>query len=361
MELQPLLDALFTRKGSDLHVRMGTPPVIRVDGKLYQLTTEKLRAEELTGMIESLLTKGQLEKFHHDKEFDLAIGVPGHGRARVNLYFQRGTPAIAIRAIKIDIPSIEELNLPEVLSTIAGMNRGIVLVTGATGSGKSTTLAAMIEYINSHRSLNIITIEDPIEFIFRNKKSIIAQREIHIDTNNFLNALVHSLREDPDVIMVGEIRNPETMKIALQAAETGHLVLTTLHTLNAVETINRIISFFELHEQGQVREMVASTLQAVVSQRLVPRSDQEGRVPVVEVLINTAAVKECLQDVDKMHTIIGLIEDDKQAHGMQTFDQSILQFHQNGIISYEDAKQYASNPNDFELACQGIVSSAGHF
>jgi len=361
MELQELFEIMFRKKGSDLHIRVGSPPVIRVNGKLFQVSKEAIQTEELIAAMQALLSEKQWEEFSREREFDLATSVPGSGRARVNLYFQRGTPAIAVRAIKTEIPSFAELNLPPVLKNIASLNRGIILVTGSTGSGKSTTLASMIEHINHTRSMNIITIEDPIEFVFQNRKSIIAQREIHIDTNNFLNALVHSLREDPDVIMVGEIRNPETMKIALQAAETGHLVLTTLHTLNAVESINRIISFFNLDEQAQVREMVASTLQAVISQRLVPCSDRAGRVPVVEVLINTAAVKECILDVDKMATISELIGDDKQTHGMQTFDQSILSFYKEGVISYSDAVQYASNPNDFELACQGIVGSAGSF
>ena len=361
MEFQSLLDSLFQRAASDLHIRVGSSPVLRINGKLFRLNGDPIQPEEMVSTIRALLSEKQWDEFNRQKEYDMAVGVPGRGRARINLYFQRGTPAIAVRAIKTDIPNFESLNLPQVLENVAGLNRGIVLVTGATGSGKSTTLASIIEHINCNRSLNIIAIEDPIEYIFRNKKSIIAQREVNIDTNSFLNALVHSLREDPDVIMVGEIRNADTMKISLQAAETGHLVLTTLHTLNAVESINRIISFFELHEQGQVREMVASTLQAVISQRLVPRSDQPGRVPVVEVLINTAAVKECLVDADKMNTINELIKDDRQTHGMQTFDQSILSFFQNGVISYDDAVQYASNPNDFELACQGIVSSAGHF
>jgi len=361
MELQPLLETLFIQKGSDLHVRVGSPPVLRVNGRLFQLPGDRIQKDELESVIRCLLSEAQWQEFCQEKEYDLASSVPGHGRARINLYYQRGTPAMAIRAIKTDVPTVEELNLPPVLTEVANLNRGIILVTGATGSGKSTTLASMIEYINLHRSLNIITIEDPVEYIFRNKKSIIAQREIHIDTNSFINALVHSLREDPDVIMVGEIRNSETMKIALQAAETGHLVLTTLHTLNAVESVNRIISFFELHEQAQIRDMVAATLQAVISQRLVPRSDQEGRVPVVEILINTAAVNECLHSAETMGTINGLIADDRQAHGMQTFDQSILSFYRNNIISYEDALEYSSNPNDFELACQGITSSAGHY
>lgn len=359
MDLLPLMETMFVRKGSDLHIRVGSSPVIRVDGKLFQLQSEKITQDQLNAAVKALLTDVQWEKFSKEKEYDLAASVPGHGRARINLFYQRGTMACAIRAIKTTVPTFNELNLPPILEDIASLNRGIVFVTGATGSGKSTTLASTVEYINTNRSLNLITIEDPIEFIFRNKKSIIAQREVHIDTNSFLNALVHSLREDPDVIMVGEIRDPDTMKIALQAAETGHLVLTTLHTLNALETINRIISFFELHQQNQVREMIAGTLQAVISQRLVPRSDQPGRVPVVEVLINTAAVKECILDQDKAKTIMSLIEEDKQTHGMQTFDQSILEYYQQGVISYEDAKEYASNPNDFDLACQGIVSSAG--
>ena len=334
MEIQPLLETLFVQKGSDLHIRVGSPPVLRVNGKLFQLPGDRLQQDQLESVIRKLLSQSQWEEFRREKEFDLATSVPGHGRARINLYFQRGTPAMAIRAIRTEVPGFEELNLPPALKEMANQNRGLILVTGATGSGKSTTLASMIEHINLHRSLNIVTIEDPIEYIFRNKKSIIAQREVHIDTNSFINALVHSLREDPDVIMVGEIRNSETMKIALQAAETGHLVLTTLHTLNAVESINRMISFFELHEQAQIRDMVAATLQAVISQRLVPRSDQEGRVPVVEILINTAAVKECLHNAETMATVNSLIADDRQAHGMQTFDQSILTFYRNNIISY---------------------------
>jgi twitching motility protein PilT len=361
MEIQPLLETLFVQKGSDLHIRVGSPPVLRVNGKLFQLPGDRLQQDQLESVIRKLLSQSQWEEFRREKEFDLATSVPGHGRARINLYYQRGTPAMAIRAIRTEVPGFEELNLPPALKEMANQNRGLILVTGATGSGKSTTLASMIEHINLYRSLNIVTIEDPIEYIFRNKKSIIAQREVHIDTNSFINALVHSLREDPDVIMVGEIRNSETMKIALQAAETGHLVLTTLHTLNAVESINRMISFFELHEQSQIRDMVAATLQAVISQRLVPRSDVEGRVPVVEILINTAAVKECLHNAETMATVNSLIADDRQAHGMQTFDQSILTFYRNNIISYEDALEYSSNPNDFELACQGITSSAGHF
>ena len=254
-----------------------------------------------------------------------------------------------------------ELMLPPVMERIASLKRGIVICTGATGSGKSTTLASMIEYVNSHRSTNILTIEDPVEYLFTNKKSLIAQREVMIDTLTFYSALVHALREDPDIIMVGEIRDPETMKVALQAAETGHLVLTTLHTLNAVEAVNRIISFFPLNEQGQVRSIIAGTIQAIVSQRLVPRADKPGRVPIVEVLMNTATVRECLSEPDKMQLLQGLLEDDRGTHGMQTFDQSILGLLRQGIVSYETAMDSASNPHDLEMAIRGINSSGSRF
>jgi len=356
-EFQGFLELLFARKASDLHLRTAAPPVLRINGELFAPQAERLTAQKIEGFVREILDASQWETFLREKEYDLALAVPGYGRARVNLYFQKGTPAIALRAIKTQIPSFEELNLPPIMEKIAELRRGLVLLTGATGSGKSTTLAAVIERINATRSTNILCIEDPIEYMFFNKKSLIAQREVLIDTLSFYAALKHALREDPDVIMVGEIRDPDTMRTALQAAETGHLVLTTLHTLNAVEAINRSISFFPLHEQLQVRTMLAGTLQAIISQRLVPRCDKPGRVPVVEVLVNTAAIRECLPDPEKMSLVGGLVEDDHGVHGMQSFDQSILKLYRKGMISIETAMETATNPNDMELAMRGIQTS----
>ncbi len=358
MELKGLLELLFTKKASDLHMRVGSVPVLRIDGNLFGTRPEPVTEREMNALLDETLTTGQLDRFMREKELDLALTVPGHGRVRVNVYFQKGTPALALRAIKTAIPSFKELGLPPAIEKMCGSKRGIILLTGATGSGKSTTMAAMVEHINQTRSVNILTIEDPIEYVFSNKKSLIAQREVMIDTDSFLAALTHALREDPDIIMVGEIRDQTTMKIALQAAETGHLVLTSLHTLNAVEAVNRIISFFPLNEQAQVRTMLAGSLQAVISQRLVSKKESKGRVPLVEIMINTAAVRECLAQQDKMHVIHGLIEDDKGTYGMQSFDQSILGLFNQGIISYETAIENANNPNDLEMAVRGIKSSA---
>ena len=352
-----LLELLFIRKASDLHIRVGVPPVLRIDGELYATQEAKLTSQEIEKFLQDILSEQQFQNFIREKEFDFALTVPGHGRVRANLYFQKGTPAAALRSIKTQIPTFDELHLPEVLKKICDYRRGFVLLTGATGSGKSTTMAAIIDRINSTRSANILCIEDPIEYLFSNKKSLIAQREVKIDTMHFFTALTHALREDPDVIMVGEIRDPDTMIMALQAAETGHLVLSTLHTLNALEAVNRLISFFSLSEQTQVRAMLAGTMQAIVSQRLIPRSDKPGRVPVVEVLINTAAVKECLEDQDKMSLITGLIEDDRNVHGMQSFDQSILSLYRKGVVSLETAMETATNPNDLDMAIRGIQAS----
>jgi len=358
MDLRGLMELLFVKKASDLHLRVGALPVLRINGELFATRPEKITLDEMETFLREVLTPAQWETLHRDRELDIAIAVPGHGRTRVNVYFQKGTPALAIRAIKTQIPSFSELMLPPVLEKISNFRRGLVLLTGATGSGKSTTLAAMVEYVNTHRSCNILTIEDPVEYLFCNRKSLIAQREVMIDTNSFYTALAHALREDPDIIMVGEIRDPDTVKVALQAAETGHLVLTTLHTLNAVEAINRIITLFPLNEQIQIRSILAGTVQAIVSQRLVARSDKPGRVPLVEVMVSTAAIRECITDPDKMHLLHGLLEDDRGTYGMQTFDQSILGVLGQDLISYETAMENATNPHDVEMAVHGINSSA---
>jgi twitching motility protein PilT len=260
--------------------------------------------------------------------------------------------------VNTQVPSFEELNLPPIVKDLAKMNRGLVIVTGTTGSGKSTTLAAIIEEMNANRSLNILTCEDPIEYIYRDKKSIISQREVGGDTESFASALRHAFRQDPDVVLIGEVRDLETMSIALTAADTGHLVLTTLHTLNVVETISRIISFFPPHQHAQIRLLLAGTLEAIVCQRLLTRSDMPGRVPALEIMVGTAAIKECIISPEKTNDIPDLIADGVVQYGMQTFDQSIMKLHKQGMISFEEAMGHATNPDDFDLRLKGITGAA---
>ncbi|MCI0329718.1 MAG: type IV pilus twitching motility protein PilT [candidate division Zixibacteria bacterium] len=358
MTLKQMLTELLTRKGSDLHVRVGIRPTVRVDGRLLPLESEPVNQEAVDQMIEQILTEKQKEKFAAKHEMDLALTVAKMGRFRINIYRQRSTSGIAIRVVNAVIPSFEELNLPETIKKLCDSRRGIILVTGTTGSGKSTSLAAMIEEINSTRSENILTIEDPIEYIYRDKKSIISQREVGGDTETFASALKHAFRQDPNVILIGEIRDIDTMSIALTAADTGHLVLTTLHTLNAIETISRIISFFPPHQHQQIRLLLAGTLKAVISQRLLPRSDGPGRVPAIEILINTGSIREAVIDPTKSSAIMELIQSGGVQYGMQSFDQSIMKLYRAGVISYEEALAQASNPDDFDLRLRGITGAA---
>jgi twitching motility protein PilT len=358
MKLKQMLDEMLSTKASDLHIRIGVKPTLRINGLLRPLEDEPLAPQSMEEIMSQILTEEQKNRFLQKNELDLALSVSKMGRFRINFYKQRGTVGVAIRAVNTVIPSFEELNLPLVLKKLADNRRGMIILTGTTGSGKSTTLAAMIDHINSTRAENILTIEDPIEYIHRNKKSIIAQREIGGDTESFVTALRHALRQDPDVILVGEIRDLETMSIALTAADTGHLVLTTLHTLNAIETINRIISFFPPHQHQQIRLLLSSTLKAIVCQRLLPRSDVTGRVPAVEVLVNTGLVKEYIVDPLKTPLIIELIESGAIQYGMQSFDQSIMNLYKPGMISYEEALVQATNPDDFELRIKGITGAA---
>jgi twitching motility protein PilT len=284
--------------------------------------------------------------------------VPGLGRFRVNLFLQRSTIGIAIRVISIGTLSFEELHLPEVIEKMALETRGLILCTGTTGSGKSTTLASIVDYINHNRSCHILTIEDPIEFLLRDKKSIINQREIGADTSTFAGALKSALRQDPDVILVGEMRDFDTVETAIMAAETGHLVLSTLHTLDAAETINRIIGVFPPYQHKQVRIQLGSILKGVISQRLVPRSDGTGRVPAVEVMINTTRIREYIEDKDKTRKIREAIAQGHVSYGMQTFDQSLMALHKDNLISMEEALRQASNPDDFALRVRGVSSTS---
>lgn len=292
------------------------------------------------------------------READFAINVPGIGRFRVNVYQQKGTVAFALRAIAHAAASIRDLNLPPVLEQLALKPRGLILVTGATGSGKSTALAAMLHHINEQRSANIITIEDPIEFVHRDVRSHINQREVGTDTASFAQALRRVLRQDPDVIMIGEIRDLETLDVALKAAGTGHLVVSTLHTTDATLTINRILSFYPPHQQNEVRFALANALSSVVSLRLVPRADRPGRVPACEVLVNTEAVRDQIRDVSTTLNISDLIKEGSVAYGMQSFDQSLMSWYSRGVISYESALFYATNPAEFALRIQGVDGSS---
>ncbi|GBD32918.1 MAG: twitching motility protein PilT [Gemmatimonadales bacterium] len=344
--------------GSDLHLKVGRPPTVRVAGELVQLDQAPLKPEELKALAEQIMTPRQVKEFAEHKEADFAIGVPGVGRFRTNVYQQRGTLAFVFRAIPYEIKTIEELKLPKVLEKIALKPRGLVLVTGVTGSGKSTALAAMIHHINQHRRCNIITIEDPIEFLHRDLMSNISQREVGTDTLSFETALRHVLRQDPDVILIGEIRDKITLDTAMKAADTGHLVFSTLHTTDATQTINRVISFFPPHEHEAVRHLLSSALEAVISLRLVPTKDGKGRVPACEILINTAAVRDAMRDTEKALNIPDLIREGTVQYGMQSFDQSLMQWYQSGVISYEAALFYSTNPSEFALRVSGIEGTS---
>jgi twitching motility protein PilT len=358
MTLKQMLVEMLNRRASDLHLRVGIRPHLRVNGSLEQIATDPLTIDTMEQVVSQILNEKQLERFHRKNEMDLALSVAKLGRFRINLFRQRGTTGIAIRAVNTTVPSFEELNLPPVIKKLSHEYRGLIVLTGTTGSGKSTTLAAIIEEMNGTRPVNILTVEDPIEYIYRDKKSIISQREVGGDTETFASALRHAFRQDPDVILIGEVRDLETMSIALTAADTGHLVLTTLHTLNVVETITRIVSFFPPHQHQQIRLLLAGTLKAIVCQRLLARADTPGRVPALEVMLNSAAVRECIMVPEKTVDIPELMAQGQVQYGMQTFDQSIMKHYKNGVISFEEAMSNATNPDDFDLRLRGITGAA---
>ena len=359
MEINELLKKAYALEASDLHIKVGSPPIVRIYGELTPLVSEKrLTNDDATKIALSVMTPGQADLFKRKNDMDLAYSVPGLGRFRCNIFKQRGTVGLVFRVIPVRIPTIDELLLPEVIKKIAMEQRGLILVTGTTGSGKSTTLASIIDLINSSRTEHVMTIEDPIEYLHRDKKSIINQREIGNDTESFSKALRQALRQDPDVILVGEMRDFETIQTSLVAAETGHLVLSTLHTIDATETINRIIAVFPPYQHKQVRMQLASVLKAIISMRLVPRADGKGRVPAVEVLIATATVKDCILDPDKTKTISDVVEQGAIHYGMQSFDQSIFSLFKSGLITYEEALRRATNPDDFVLRVKGIQSTS---
>jgi twitching motility protein PilT len=357
-DFKAVLQQMVQMNASDLHLKLGRPPTVRLNGDLSALEMPPLKPEDLKALAEQLMNPKQVKQFTDEKECDFAIGVPGIGRFRVNLYQQRGSLCFAMRAIPYQVRTIEELQLPKVLEEISLKPRGLILVTGVTGSGKSTALAAMIHHINEREKANVITIEDPIEFLHRDINCHINQREVGTDTATFAQALRRVLRQDPDVILIGEIRDLETLDTALKAADTGHLVFSTLHTMDATQTIQRVLSFYPPHQQAEVRFSLANALQAVVSLRLVPRADTAGRIPACEILINTAAVRDQIRDMQSALNIPDLIKEGTVQYGMQTFDQSLMQWYKAGVISYESAMYYATSPAEFALRVQGVAGTS---
>jgi twitching motility protein PilT len=359
MHVNDLLKVAVEHGASDLHVKVGSLPMMRVRGVLQPVSQEKrLDHEDVIAMSAAIMSTSQRQKFKESQEVDLAYSVPGLGRFRCNIFQQRGTVGMVLRVIPMQIRTIEELGLPPALKKVASEERGLVLVTGTTGSGKSTTLAAMIDHVNKTRSAHVMTVEDPIEFLHRDFKSMVNQREVAVDTRSFAHALRSALRQDPDVILVGEMRDFETIETGLLAAETGHLVFSTLHTLDATETINRIIAVFPPHQQKQIRLQLASVLKAVISQRLMPKADGNGRTPAVEVMISTPFIRDCIVDKERTHLIHSAIGAGTSQYGMQTFDQSIFGLFEQGLVSYEEALRWASNVDEFKLKVQGIATTS---
>ena len=358
MDLQQLLSECVKRSASDLHLKSGSRPIVRVHGHLE--TQDDLPAVTRDFMRKTamnMLGEIRYNALMEGEEMDLAHTVPGTGRFRINLFLCQGDVRAVLRHIPEHIPAFEGLHLPKVLERLSQERRGLILVTGITGSGKSTTLAAMLDFMNRSRNDHIVTIEDPVEFVHEDKKCVISQREIGQDSTSFAQALRAALRQDPDILLVGEMRDAETMEVALHAAETGHLVLSTLHTLNATETINRIISIFPPHQEDQIRAQLSAVIQGVVSQRLVVRADGKGRVPAVEVMMMTGLVRDSIREKTKTPQIPNVIASGQAQYGMQTFDQSLLGLYREELITYETARDAATNPDDFDLKVKGIFST----
>ena len=358
MQINDLLKVAIESEASDLHLKAGNFPVIRIFGKLNKLKGfQRLSIQDTRELANQITNDHQKISLEKELDIDLAYSLPGFGRFRGSIYQQRSSLAIVLRIIPLEIMTISDLLLPETIETIAGEQRGLIMVTGTTGSGKTTTLASIINHINEKRSENIITIEDPIEYLHSDKKSMISQREVGVDVVSFSRGLRASLREDPDIILVGEMRDLDTIETALMAAETGHLVLSTLHTTDAPETINRIISIFAPHHQRQIRLQLSSIIKAVISMRLIPKKDGSGRVPAVEVMINTPYIADCIRDREKTILIKDAIASGLSQYKMQTFDQSIYHLYREGYISYEQGMRYSSSPDNFKLRVMGIQST----
>ncbi len=358
MDIDELLKVAIERDASDLHIKAGEPPILRIHGTLIPLAgLDRLTTKDIESMVGQLINESQRKKLEQEMDLDLAYSLSGYGRFRGSIFLQRGSLAVSLRIIPMAVKTIRELLLPQVIEKICDMPRGMVLVTGTTGSGKTTTLAAMIEHINANRREHIITIEEPIEYLHKDKKSIICQREVGWDVQTFNRGLRAALREDPDIILVGEMRDLDTIETAILAAETGHLVLSTLHTLDAVESVNRIIAAFPPHQQQQIRVQMGSIIRGVISMRLIPRADGNGRVPAVEVMIATPYIQDCILDPDKTYLIRDAIAAGVSEYQMQTFDQSIYHLYKSGYISFEQGILYSSNPDNFKLRVQGVQST----
>ncbi|MGZ5354036.1 MAG: type IV pilus twitching motility protein PilT [Actinomycetota bacterium] len=354
MDVTELLRYTVEMGGSDLHLKSGNVPFIRVDGELEPAPFPALSANDTVGTAIALMPEHKRKEFEVDNEADFGYTLPGVGRFRINVFRQRGMVGLAIRRVRSEVPTIEELLLPPVINELAESARGLVLVTGPTGTGKTTSIASMIGHINRTRRAHIVTVEDPIEVVHDDDRSIIQQREIGLDTDSYQAALKHVIRQDPDVIFVGEIRDPESALSAIQAAETGHLVISTLHTIDATETINRLLDLFPPQQQREVRTSLAGALRGIVSQRLVPRADGKGRVPAVEVLISNGRVYDRIVDPEatvEIHDVIA----EGEFYGMQTFDQALVKLVVGGLVSEEDARRASTNPHDFVLALRGTT------
>jgi twitching motility protein PilT len=358
VKIDDLLRLAASHGASDLHLKVGSFPFMRIAGELHPIAdAPRLKPEDTLDMAFAMMSNRQKQRFKEASEVDIGYGVQGLGRFRANIFQQRGSVSVVLRVIPDKTRTSAELGLPPVIDRITEERRGLILVTGSTGSGKSTTLAAMIDRINARRSGHIVTIEDPIEFLHRDKLSFVTQREVDVDTRSFAEALRGALRQDPDVILVGEMRDYETIETALTAAETGHLVLSTLHTLDATETVMRIVSSFPAHQQKSVRIQLAGILKAVVSMRLVRAAKGAGRVPAIEVMVSTALIRDYIINEEKTYLIREAIAAGASQYGMQTFDQSLFQLVQSGLISMEEATHNASNPDEFKMRVSGILSA----
>ncbi len=355
MRVQDILTRAYDAGASDVHLKVGNHPILRVHGSLVSLSDYPVLTPTHTAALAGeILTEDQTRKFQQRRDLDVAYSVAGLARFRCNVFQQRGSVGLVLRIIRRDIQSFEDLQLPPVLQEIADIERGLVLVTGTTTSGKSTTIAAMLDHINRARRCHIITIEDPIEYLHRDNLAIVSQREVAVDTESFGSALRSALRQDPDVILVGEMRDTETIETALLAAETGHLVYSTLHTLDAAETINRIIGAFPPHHQTQVRLQLAGVLKAAISMRLLRRADDQGLCPAVEIMVSTPFIRECIADPERTVLIPEAVSTGRHPYGMQTFDQSIYGLYKDGLVTFDEAVRYASNSDDFKLLVQGV-------